>query len=186
MATSLIAAAEAVEQELQRCEHLSAQLARERLDSEKNLRRAAQALSSISESGVRLGEQLTALLAAIDVARQRQETLSASVQATAELIRQRGAVFGTLMERWTTLGAHAAEVNQLAQRPPEKEGDTNGGSSAFEEVEGRLSRLAEEAESFAAAAAAEQFGDLARQGDALRTQILSVRNKLRLARRTTS
>jgi len=186
MSTSLIVAAEALENELQRCEQLATELERERLDSEKNLRRAAQALSSIGESSVRMGNQLTALLAAIDVARQRQEALSASIQASAQRIRQRGEVLRLLLERWATLGTHAAEVNQLAQRPPQKEGEPNGGSSAVEEVEGRLSRLADEAESFATTAATEQFADLARQGEALRARILSARNKLRLARRTPS
>jgi len=183
---ALIAAAEALESELGRYEQLASTLERERLDSEKNLRRAAQTLGTVGDIGARLGEYLAGLLSAIHDVRARQEALTATIQTNAERIRQRSQALSALLQRWATLGQHAAEVNRLAQQPPDQERDSNGSGAAFEELNGRLTQLADEAQLFAETAEAEQFADLARQAEGLRAQILSVRNKLRLARPTAS
>ena len=54
--------------------------------------------------------------------------------------------------------------------------------TAFQEVDDRLTGLAEEAQNLATTAAAEHFPDLTRQAEGLRAQVLAARNKLRLAR----
>jgi len=99
---ALIAAAEALESELGRCEQLASNLERERLDSEKNLRRAAQALGALSDVGTRLGEHLAALLAAIHEVRARQEALTTAVQTQAARIQQRSEALSALLQRWAT------------------------------------------------------------------------------------
>src|SRR5262245_45707127 len=107
-ARGLVAAAEALERELDRYEQVAANLERERLDSEKTLRRAAQALSTVGDIGTRLGEHLGALLSAITIVRERQEALTATIRTSAERIQQRSEALGALLQRWATLGEHAA------------------------------------------------------------------------------
>jgi len=69
----LAAAVEGLDAELCRYEALAAGIQRERLDSEKHLRRAAQVLSELEDSEARLGEHIRALVGAITTARERHE-----------------------------------------------------------------------------------------------------------------
>jgi DNA repair exonuclease SbcCD ATPase subunit len=180
----LAVAAEALEAELRRFEDLAEALGRERLDSEKNLRRAAQALLALQEADARLAGRLAALVAAIGAARERQELNARAVQGHAEVIRQRSEVLSGLMERWEALGRAAGEVTRLAQHAATPGGDSNGDErrDALAEIADRLTGLAESAQALTDAARAAEFADLARQADGLRLQVLAARNKLRLAR----
>jgi chromosome segregation ATPase len=184
----MAAAAEALERELQRYEALARDLARERLDSEKTLRRAAQALTGLRESETRLGESLTQLVDEISQARERQQAQAATVASCAEQVAQRTDALGALLARWSSIGTEAAEVTRLLQRVA-AEPATNGGAAAdltttFTEVEQRLSRLADDAETLSRAALADSFGDLAKQADGLRQQVLGSLNKVRLAKKS--
>lgn len=184
----LAVAAEALETELRRFEELADAFGRERLDSEKSLRRAAQSLLALQEAETRLAEQLGALVAAIGTARERQEASAIAVQGRAELVRQRSEALQELMARWEALGREAGEVTRLAQEAQTSR-ETNGDEqidehgAAFEQVDTRLTALAGSAESLSSAAAAVDFDDLARLAEGLRQQVLAARNKLRLARR---
>lgn len=186
--TKLTTAAEALEAELRRYEELAVSLEREHLDSEKNLRRAAQALGALHDSDTRLSAHVGALLAAIAAARERQQAHADSVQQSAERIRQRSETLMALLARWEALGRAATEINQLVQRAAGEARDSNGTErkpelgTAFQEVDDRLTGLAEEAQNLATTAAAEHFPDLTRQAEGLRAQVLAARNKLRLAR----
>ena len=183
--SNLTEAAQALEQELRRYEELAVVLQREHLDSEKNLRRAAQGLTALRESDVRLGEHLQALVAAIGAARERQQANAAAVQAQADKIRDRSETLTRLLGRWETLGEDAGQVNRLIQQLATERRESNGSgdgsavAAAFEEVDARLGRLAEDAGSLSTSAEAERFGDLGRQAESLRLQLLSARNKLR-------
>ena len=183
----LAAAAQALEAELARFDELGEALARERLDSAKNLRRAAQSLVALQDVEVRLGEHLAALLKAMGAARERQESRAVAVRDRAEMIRQRSEALSALMQRWEALGREAAEVTGLAQQATAARDASNGEprddvSSVFEQLDGRLGSLAESAEAMVDAAKGVDFDDLARHADGLRLQVLAVRNKLRLAR----
>lgn len=180
--------AEALERELQRYEALARDLARERLDSEKTLRRAAQALTGLRDSEARLGESLAQLVSEISQARERQQAQAATVTSCAEQIAQRTEALGALLARWAAIGTEAAEVTRLVHGVA-TEPATNGGAAAdpattFDEVERRLSHLAEEAEGLSTAALADSFSDLAKQADGLRQQVLGSLNKVRLARKS--
>ena len=187
--SDLTDAAQALDAELRRYEELATALARERLDTEKNLRRAAQALNALRECDARLGENVQALVAAIGAARERQQASAEVVQTQAERIRARGESLTALLARWQALGEHAGEVNHLIQRLASAPREENGTSdspereSAFADVDARLGRLADDAEGLSATAEAEGFGDLGRQAESLRLQLLSARNKLRTLQR---
>ncbi len=186
--STLSAAAEALELELERYDELVVGLERERLDSEKSLRRAAQMLTALADGETRLGEQLTTLVGAITTARERQQAHAQTVQTCAEHVRQRSEVLTALLQRFQALGDDAAAVTRLVQSTSNERRNPNGGTRgaesgmAFDEVDERLTRLADEAESLAQSAHAEHFAELARQGEGLRAQVLAARNKLRLAR----
>jgi hypothetical protein len=178
-------AAQALETELRRYEELAVVLGRERLDTEKNLRRAAQALTALRESDARLGEHVQGLVAAIGAARERQQANAEVVQAQANRIRERSESLTGLLGRWQALGEGAGEVNRLIQRfaterrESNGSGETSDAAEKFEEVDARLGRLAEDANNLSATAEAEGFADLGRQAESLRLQLLSARNKLR-------
>jgi len=180
----LTEAAQALEVELRRYEELAVRLGRERLDSEKTLRRAADALRALQESDARLGQHVQALVAAIGVARERQQANAEAVQAQAERVRERSEALTRLLGRWQTLGQDAAEVNRMVQQyATAREGngaDRSAPGIGFDEVDARLGRLADDAQELATSADAERFADLGRQAESLRVQLLSARNKLRL------
>src|SRR5215831_14234536 len=123
--SGLAAAAEALEVELRRYEELASSLASGRLASEKDLRRAAQALDALRTSDARLGELVQALVAEIGAARDRQQAQAEAVQTQAERIRQRSETLSALLGRWEALGRDAGEVNRLVQRSAA--GEQNGG-----------------------------------------------------------
>jgi len=187
--SGLAAAAEALEVELRRYEELASSLASGRLASEKDLRRAAQALNALRTSDARLGELVQALVAEISAARDRQQAQAEAVQAHAERIRQRSELLSALLGRWEALGRDASEVNRLVQQSAGG-GETNGGERSpplgdtFAEVDVRLGRLADTAGDLVQAAEASEFTDLARRAESLRAQLLSARkNLLRLERK---
>jgi ABC-type transporter Mla subunit MlaD len=186
---ALTAAAEALERELQRYESLVRDLARERLDSEKALRRAGQVLDNVHECEVRLHAHLAALGEAIVETRDRQEAYAGTVAERSADIAQRTDALAALLDRWKALGDEAAEVSRLVHRVLAA-GGANGGDASgdlakgCEEVDERLSRLADEADALSRSAAAAAFADFAKQAEGLRQQVLSSRNKIRLARGT--
>ena len=183
----LAAAAEDLDRELSRYEALAARIQHERLDSEKNLQRAARVLSELDSSEVRLGEHLRALVDAISTTRARQETQSEAVRVRAEQIRQRTESLTQLRERWVGLGAAAGEVNRLLQQVAvaarESGAEVRIDEMAFREVEERLGQLAADSGDLARAAQAEEFVDLGTQAESLRLQLLSARNKFLLLKR---
>jgi len=180
----LSAAATALEAELRRYDELAAELRSGRLVSEKDLRRAAQALQALRASDARLGELVQGLVAAIGMARDRQQAEAEAVQARADEVRKRSETLAVLLARWEALGVGAAEVNRLMQQSGGPD-DANGGERRatlgpnFDEVDERLGRLADDARDLVQAAETEEFADLARRAESLRAQLLSARNKLR-------
>jgi len=183
----LASAAEDLDRELSRYEALAGRIQHERLDSEKNLHQAAQALSELEQSEGRLGEHLRALVDAIATARERQEKQSQGVRARAEQIRQRTESLTQLLERLAALGAAAGDVNRLVQQVAASAGEAGAperiDDAAFREIQDRLGRLAEDSGELARAAQADEFGDLGTQAESLRLQLLSARNKFVLLER---
>jgi hypothetical protein len=179
--SKLTDAAQALDAELRRYEELASDLARGRLDTEKNLRRAAQALAALRESDTRLAEHVQGLVAAIGAARERQQASAEVVQRQAERIRVRSESLAALLSRWQALGDDAAEVSRLVQQLATAPREDNGGRepAMLAEVDARLERLADDARSLCATAEAEGFADLGRQAESLRLQLLSARDKLR-------
>jgi len=183
IASGLAAAAEALEIELRRYEELATSLQGAKLVSEKDLRRAAQALNALRTSDSRLGELVQALVAAIGTARDRQQSLADAVRDRAENIRERSETLSALLVRWEALGRDAGEVNRLVQQSAGR-GEGNGGekpdvADTVTEVDARLARLAADADELVHAAETAEFVDLARRAESLRAQLESARKQLR-------
>src|SRR3954462_14444694 len=90
-------AALALAHELKKFEDLSAQAARVKLNSEKNLERATEALTRAAESQDRISAQVQKLVAAVTAARQKQETDAAALIERAKKISARHTEFAGLL-----------------------------------------------------------------------------------------
>jgi hypothetical protein len=176
----LAAAAEALETELRRYAELATSLQASRLASEKDLRRAAQALNALSTSDARLGELVQALVTAIGSARDRQQSQADAVRARSLEIARRSETLVSLLSRFEALGKDAADVNRLVQQSASGDREANGPRHAdLQEADARLARLVDDAQAIEQAAQADEFTELARRAESTRAQLLSARNALR-------
>ena len=198
-ASPLLAAAQAFDAELERFTHLTDTARQGRLDSQKALERAAEALAQIADCEEQMQLHARALMAALGTARELQESQAELASQRAEEVRQRTAVYGDLLKRFQALGTEAAELNTMGQRlSAQKSKTTNqttsedaagggaGGDGPRElslaaglgELSQRMAEVAEHAQGLTATARDADFEDVARQADSLRQQLLAARNKV--------
>ncbi len=114
-ASRIVGAAQALENELDRFRSSSETLLANRLDSGKQLERAAKQLESIASSDERLGECVAELNAAIVEAREKQVATADGVRAFADTLGQRATLFNELMGRYAALGNAARDVGEKMQ-----------------------------------------------------------------------
>jgi hypothetical protein len=190
--SALMLAAGELDEELRRFEELTNSLEGSAFNSQKGLERAAKVLTEVSDADERLGERVGALVQAISVVRERQQAQAERVQARAAELQRRTEVYGDLLRRYEALGKVAGELNglmqQLAARPaPATPADPSGELVAsIQELHAPLERVVGGAEELHEAANSTGFGDLARQADSLRQQLLAARNRLNLLHRSLS
>lgn len=163
-------AALALDQELKRFEELSTQAARVKLNTEKNLERATEALTRAAESQDRINAQVQKLVAAVQGARQKQESDAAALMARAEQIANRRAQYAQVLQRMGGLGQLAREVQELLKE----------GTARLDEVQERMQKVADDAAEIARTAQDQDMEDLVRQAEVLRQQVLAARNKVSL------
>ncbi|UJR81697.1 hypothetical protein [Sandaracinus amylolyticus] len=178
---ALAAAAQEFERELERYERLASELQRTEVSSEKTLARSKKLLSDASESEQRLGGLLGSLLAAMNGARDVQQTSMERVLDAAKRMQVRAAELQTLLDRFTKLGAAAREVHGPVAQVAERQA---AGASADEllpalnEVRGRMDSVITEAEAIAGLARDGNWPDLVREASALRDQVQAMRNRV--------
>ncbi|MGZ6141919.1 MAG: hypothetical protein ACXWLM_01215 [Myxococcales bacterium] len=168
--SELAEAAMALDRELRRFEDLAAQAAKTKLNTEKNVERATEALQRAAESQDRINAQVQKLVAAVAASRQKQEADAAALIARAHEIAARRKQFVEVLQRMGALGQMAKEVQELL-----KEGPKN-----IEEIQQRMQKVADDAADIAKSAAGQEMEDLTRQADTLRQQVLAARNKVSL------
>lgn len=187
--SELTAAAEALDSQLRRFESLTEQFKKSPLNSEKSLEKASKLLRDVAEQDRVLNESVSALVAAVASARDRQQKNAEAVNEHAQYLEKRAETFKTLLERYGALGQSAAELNQRMQdfaakraeaQTPEKSAEVVDSLDALSE---RMGQVAEEAQEVVKLADEQDFTDIGRQADSLRQQILSARNKLGLLRK---
>jgi hypothetical protein len=176
--SELVAAAEALESQLTRFESLADQLRKAPLNSEKSLERASKLLRDVAEQDQVLNASVSALVAAVTAARDRQQVQAEAVNARAEELQRRAETFKALLERYGALGGSAAELNLRMQefaaqrakaQTPEQSAELMGTLDALNE---RMGQVAEEAQSVVRLAEEQDFTDVGRQADSLRQQLL--------------
>ena len=171
--SELAEAAFALDHELRRFEELAEQAARVKLNTEKNLERATDALTRAAESQDRIHAQVQKLVAAVATARQKQESDAAALVERAREIAGRRKEFAVQLQRMGALGTAAREMQDLLRAGPDK----------IDEVMTRMQQVADEAADIARAASEKDMEDLSRQADVLRQQVLAARNKVALLRK---
>lgn len=173
----LVAAAQALADEIERLRALVAACAREKLESTRSLERAATALQQIPEAESRIRDRLIALSTAFEAARRTQEALAEQTQKRAAEISARATRLQGLLAAQAALAEETRELNQTAQElmghPP---------AQALAQLEPGISRIVEQAAELATHARQSGFPDLARATDALRQQVLALKNKIALSR----
>jgi len=173
--SDLSEAALALDHELRRFDDLAAQAAKIRLNTEKNVERATEALSRAAESQERINAIVQKLVKAVTDARQKQESDAAALIARAQEIAARRKQFAEVLQRMAGLGQMAKEVQELLKAGP----------GNFEDVQQRMQKVADAAAEIGKAAQEQEMEDLARQADVLRQQVLSARNKVSLLAKKT-
>jgi hypothetical protein len=167
---ALSEAALALDRELRRFDDLAAQAARMKLNTEKGIERATEALTHAAECQDRIQTHVQELVAAVGAARQKQETDAAALLRRAEEIAARRKEFADVLQRMAGLGQMARDVQDALQAGP----------GNIDDVQARMQKIAEEAGEIARTAQEKEMEDVARQAEVLRTQILSARNKVAL------
>src|SRR5262249_5162297 len=109
--SELIAAATALDAELEKFEQLSESIQRTPLNSEKNLGRAPRTLNEMGQVGEALQARLGSLVGAIAGFRQKQEAHAEAVKRRAQELQERGAVLKELLAEYSALGEKARELN---------------------------------------------------------------------------
>ena len=164
---ALVLAAQELEDELSRCEEAVAEAAKTRLNTEKNIGRAARALKAAGEHGQQMGARVNGLLAAINAARVRADEAAGRVQVRAAEIQARVEQLRGFQARAGEIAAAARELTEFArhaQAPKDL-------LERLAPVEERIAKAQEEAR-------AEDFDDVAHDLAGFRETLASLRRKL--------
>ncbi len=185
----LSSAAIALDGELRRYFELSETARKMPLNSEKNLERAARAMTEAAESQDRVAAHVHALVGAIAVAREAQESSAAALAARAREMAGRATELGELLAQFASLGDEAKALNAMMQEAAGYKRDPYPGDDAdaqarLDAVRARMDEVATRAEDLATLADRKDLPDIGRQADSLRQQIQSARNKLGLLQRS--
>jgi chromosome segregation ATPase len=183
MAAGLADAAENLENALRRFEELTQGACKVRLNSEKNLARAARSINEAAASQEIIAQALSALVKHINVAQTRQQAASERVFVRAKEIQERTREFEGLMKELIAVGEEAGAITSELQRLSEgSNGASENGKSDLKPVlaaiEVRMADAASRARDVERRAQQGELGDVVRHADSLRQQIEAARAKL--------
>src|SRR5262249_37360316 len=143
-----------------------------RLSSEKNLARAARELNEALALPERLAEGLRALAAAMVRMQERQQAALEPLATFAGQVQTRMVRLGEHMQAYSELGKAAGEVTARLQAGAADPAET------LAEVKKRLDAIADGARGLFEAAHSDDFPEVAREADALRQRVTSLRRRL--------
>jgi DNA repair exonuclease SbcCD ATPase subunit len=169
--SEIVAAAEALEDELADLEAIARGAGKIRLNSEKNLARATAELNRTLALPERLAERLQAVAAALAGMQQRQQAALEPLAALATQVQQRAQLLGEHMQSFGALGQAAAEVNALL-------GASQEDRSGLGQAEARLREISEAARTLFEAARADDFPEIAREADVLKQRMAALSKRL--------
>lgn len=182
-------AAVALERELRRFEQEAAAARKLSMDTRKGLERAARAAGEAAQGQERVNATLTALVQAIDAARQRHEANVMALAARGEEMRERADTLAPLYERFAAITEEGSAVNALVQQAAALQ--NNAGTQEqvaslvtfIESIEERMLKLESDARDLGKDAGQAAASDVAEQCDSMRQQVASARNKLTMLRK---
>ncbi|HXI59636.1 MAG TPA: hypothetical protein VNO55_26390 [Polyangia bacterium] len=167
----MVRAAEALEEEIVRLEAISRSSRKIRLNSDKNIARAAAELNEALTLPERLAERLRALATAMGNMQERQQAALEPLAAFAVEIQQRMQRLEGHMHSFATLGKAAGEVNaQLAGGQADR--------AAVALAEARLQEISDAARALFEAARDDDFPEVAREADVLKQRMAALRRRL--------
>jgi hypothetical protein len=187
--SALTTSAAALDAELKRYVELAALAVRVPLTSEKNLDRAARAITDAAESEKRVLEDVQKLVQAITAAREAQQSSSEALSAHVAAVSARRAELDLLLDRFAKLGEVAKTMNLTMQKiagykanpyATEASAEADEMRKALAEMEAGMATVAEHAQNLATDAHGKSFEDLGRQAESLRQQVLAAKNRLSL------
>ena len=164
----IVNAAQALESELERFRTSTETLLANRLDSAKQLGRAAKQLESVAGSDERLSGCVAELNAALGEARDKQVASAEQVRAFADSVGQRAEVLRDLNVRYAALGNAAREVAEKMAPAGTNKAEIE---LALGQMEGALVPLLETASALKQDAIEKGFSDIAQQADAMQQQL---------------
>lgn len=172
-APEIVQVAEALETEMARLESIAWAAKRARLDSEKNIAKAAGELKEAIAMPARLAERLQALAAAMARMQERQQAALQPLAEFAGELQQRTARLGQHMEAFATLGRAAGEVSAALGGAAETPDEAARGAA-----DARLQEIADGARALFEAARDDDFPEIAREADVLKQRLSSLRKRL--------
>jgi len=170
----LTRAAEALENELSRLESMSRSVRKIRLNSEKNIAKAASELHEALTLPERLGAGLAALAKAMAEMQARQTAALEPLAAFASEIQRRMELLQSHMQAFAELGKLAQEVTSMLQG---SEGE-GGRAVLVDGAEAKLAQIAVGAKALFDAAHADDFPEVAREADTLKQRVQALRRRL--------
>ncbi|HMF43794.1 MAG TPA: hypothetical protein VKQ32_24130 [Polyangia bacterium] len=182
----LLIAAGAFDETLRRFAALADGLRKGTLDSQRNLERAAEALKEVAGCEEELQAHAQALMAALNSARDSQQSQAEAVRLRALEIKARSEVLALLMRGFEAIGKEAAGLNASAQqlasrkRTPDEMVKDGALLAGLDELQEKMTAVLASGEQLAGEARRADFEDLSRKVDSLRQQILAARNKIGL------
>lgn len=190
--SELAAASAALEAELARYEEHAAEALRVPLTSEKNLARAARAMTEAADAQERVGDQVRAMVQAINVAREKQEATAQRLSARAQEVKGKADELHELTERFAGLGTEAKEINALMHEAAAIRNGEGGKTQAkvvvvverLHVIHERMESVVGRAQDLSTSATAQGMVEVARQADALRQQVIAAKNKLTLLQKS--
>jgi chromosome segregation ATPase len=182
----LVASAVALENELATWEETLVEASRLEVTSDKQLHRAKNLLEACGASERVLAEQLHAFVTAMQSLQDRQRGCMERTLEEAKKIQDRVATRSALLERFADLGRRAGEINEPVAAVMEAIGrkappDDLVGPLAI--VATKTEEVVDAADAVAKDARQAEWLDIAREADALKQQIQSVKNKVISAHR---
>jgi len=169
----IVRVAEDLESEVARLEAIAWAAKKARLDSEKNIVKAAGELKEAIAMPARLAERLQALSAAMAHMQERQQAALEPLATFAATIQQRTAKLGQHMEAFAALGSAAGEVSAALATA----GDASD-EPARAAADARMQDITDAARALFEAARDDDFPEIAREADVLKQRMASLRRRL--------
>jgi len=164
---ALVLAAQQLEDELRRCEEAVAEATKARLNTEKNITRAARALKAAAEHREQIGAKVNALLAAIKDAGARADAAASRMEARAADIRAR-------MDRLHALQSSTGEIVAAVREA----GESAKQAKTAAELVDRLGPVEQRIDQVLQEVRADEFDDVAHDLAALKEMVAAMRRKL--------